>query len=71
MALTLEERKSIKSMLPYGSQAEIAQKLGVSRISVYQYLAGYRNSNRIEKAVVDRFEEEKNKQKALREKIYG
>lgn len=70
MALSIEDRKFIQSMLPYGSQAEIARNIGVSRITVNQYLSGLRNSERIEAAVVDKVEEIKRKREELRKRIY-
>lgn len=71
MALSLEERQFIRSKLPYGAQIEIARNIGVSKTTVYQYLSGLRNSQRIEKAVVAKYEELKMEQEELRKRIYG
>lgn len=70
MALSLEDRKFIKSSLPYGAQKEIAELLGVSRISVNQYLKGSISSKRIEDAVIKRYETEKKRIIDIRNRIY-
>lgn len=70
MALSLDDRNFIKSILPYGAQKEIAEDLGVSRISVNQYLKGRINSKRIEDAIVERYEIEKKRITDLRNRIY-
>ena len=70
MALSLDDRKFIKSSLPYGAQKEIAENLGVSRISVNQYLKGHISSKRIEEAVIERYEKEKERIMNLRRRIY-
>lgn len=71
MALSIEERQFIRSKLPYGAQVDIARNIGVSKTSVYQYLSGIRNSERIEKAVVNKFEEVQKNYEELRKRIYG
>lgn len=71
MSLSKEERKIIQAKLPYGCQASIASKLGVSRITVYQYLTGARNSERVENAVIEKFKEIKDKEESLKKLIYG
>lgn len=71
MALSIEERTFIRSKLPYGAQIDIARNIGVSKTTVYQYLSGLRNSERIENAVVNKFEEVQKSQKELRKRIYG
>lgn len=71
MALSIEDRKFIREKLPYGSQKEIARNIGVSKTTVYQYLSGLRNSERIEKAVVSKFEEVQKNHDELRKRIYG
>lgn len=70
MALLLEDRIFIKSHLPYGAQKEIAEHLGISNISVNQYLTGKINSKRIENAVIERYEIEKKHVIELRNRIY-
>lgn len=70
MALSIEDRKFIKTGLPHGTQTRIAQKLGVSRSCVNQYLSGIRNSTRIENAVVEEFEKVKEERSRLRDRIY-
>lgn len=71
MALSIEDRKFIREKLPYGAQKEIARNIGVSKTTVYQYLSGLRNSERIEKAVVSKFEEVQKTNEELRKRIYG
>lgn len=70
MALSTEDRKFIKMGLPHGIQTKIAKELGISRSSVNQYLSGTRNSDRIEKAVVEEFEKVKRERNDLRNRIY-
>lgn len=71
MALSLEDRKFIKLGLRHGSQAEIASQLGVTRMSINQYLNGKIYSKRIEEAVIEKFELEKKYREDLRKRIYG
>lgn len=71
MALPKEDRKFIQKGLPHGAQSEIANELGVSRSAIYQYLAGIRYNKRIEKAIVEKFEQVKKEREELRKKIYG
>lgn len=70
MALTKDDRKFIRLMLPHGAQTEIANKLGITRSTVNQYLSGIRNSERIEKAIVEKYEEVKKEREDLRKRIY-
>lgn len=70
MALSLEDRKFIKSSLPYGAQTEIADRLGISKISVNQYLKGRISSKRIEEAIIERYEIEKKHLVDLKKRIY-
>lgn len=71
MALTKEDRLFIQSELPYGTQSEIARKLGVTRTVVNQYFKGSRNNKRVEEAIVTKYEEVKKARKELRQRIYG
>lgn len=71
MALSLEDRKFIKSGLPHGSQTEIANQLGVTRMSINQYLNGKIYSKRIEEAIIEKYEIEKKHREELRKRIYG
>lgn len=71
MALSKKDRKFIQDGLPHGAQTEIASDLGISRSSVNQYLTGLRNSTRIEKAVIDKYEKFKTEREEIRKKIYG
>lgn len=70
MALTIEDRKFIQGNLPYGSQTEIARKLGITRMAVNQYFTGSRNSKRIEEAAIIKYEEVKKEREELRKRIY-
>lgn len=70
MALSLEDRKFIKLGLPHGSQTEIANQLGVTRMSINQYLNGKIYSKRIEEAIIKRYELEKKYREELRKRIY-
>lgn len=70
MALTKDDRKFIRLMLPHGAQTEIANNLGITRSTVNQYLSGIRNSERIEKAIVEKYEEVKKEMEDLRKRIY-
>ncbi len=71
MALSLEERKYIKDSFPHGTQARIAERLGVTRASVQLYLTGKRSSELIENAVLDEFDRVKAERKRLRERIFS
>lgn len=42
-----------RSMLPYGAQKEIAERIGVRDASIADFLAGRLNSWRIESAILD------------------
>ena len=71
MALSIEDRKFIRENLPYGAQKEIASKLGISPLSVNQYLSGIRNSSKIENAVIGKYEEVKKRREEIKKIIYG
>lgn len=70
MALSLKDRKFIRLGLPHGSQTEIAKQLGVTRMSINQYLNGKIYSKRIEEAIIERYELEKKYLEELRKRIY-
>lgn len=70
MALSLEDREFIKSGLPHGAQTEIAKQLGITRMSINQYLKGKFYSKRIEEAIIEKYELEKKHREELRKRIY-
>lgn len=71
MALSLDERKYIKDAFPHGTQARIAERMGVTRAAVQLYLVGKRNSEMIENAVLDEFDRVKAERKRLRDRIFS
>ena len=53
MSFSKEQRKEILKRLPYGSQSEIARKIGRSRMAVSAWFNGKSNSFRTEIAVIE------------------
>lgn len=53
MSLSKEQRKEILKRLPFGSQAEIARKIGRTRSAVGAWFNGASNSFRTEVAVIE------------------
>ena len=69
MTLSKEERKNIKEKLPIGAISLIANRVGVSRMSVYNYLKGRFRNLEIEKEVIEMYCDILKQEKELRSKI--
>lgn len=69
MSLSKEQRREISARLPHGSRAEIARRLGVSRMAVCAWLNGATNSRRIECAVVEMLVEIVEQEKEINERL--
>lgn len=59
-----EDRELYKSMLPHGSITVIAERIGLSKQAVSQFLNGKTNSKTVENAVLDYIVELKQKRNA-------
>lgn len=71
MILSKEERQIIKKELPHGTQSKIAKELGISHVSVSQYLNGKRNSSIIENRILEEFKRIKLLKKKAQKIVYG
>lgn len=71
MALSIDDRMIIKKELPYGAQIEIAKKLGITAVSVCNYLNGKTKNSIVEKEILAKYKIIKKEKKELQKLIYG
>ena len=67
--LTIEERKKIRKLLFHGSCFIIAEKAGVTNVSVSRWFSGKTNSKKIENATIDLCVENKKSTKQMLKKM--
>jgi len=66
--VTIKDRIRIKNELPHGSQKLIAEKSGISRVSISNWFAGRKPASRVENAILDFYIKYKNERdKRLKE----
>lgn len=71
MILSKEDRLIIKKELPHGTQAKIAEELGVSYSAISQYLNGKRSSLNIETRILKEYKKVKLLKREVKKIIYG
>lgn len=69
MATSKDQRKKISGRLPRGSRAEIARRVGMSRMAVCLWFDGKSNSPVIESAAIDMLEEVTRREKDVNERL--